>query len=313
MPTLSVGLPVYNGARYLARTLDLLLAQDYRDFELIVSDNGSTDATAEICRTYARQDARIRYVRNESNQGATWNYRRVFELARGEFFKWAASDDECCPTLFRRCMQLMESSPDTVSLVYPQTEFIDENGSAIRPVFNPGWDHVATTARHPHQRLRHVLRRLLHGVPIYGIIRMSFLRQTRPFGRVAADWVKVAELAMLGEILEVPEVLFRYRIHSGSSVYVTAGWRELLAWHDPSSRQRLSLLPQGCVLVLEYLRSDSHLPLSPLDRWRCFAVACTTPPWRGLTMKLASLSGPARIRMHQATGWAWLTRGGSTR
>ena len=310
-PSLSVGLPVYNGAKYLARTLDLLLAQDYDNFELIISDNGSTDGTADICRRYAERDARIRYVRNESNRGATWNFRRVFELAQGECFKWAASDDECHPTMFRRCMEVMEHSPDTVSLVYPQCEFIDEAGSVIRPVFNPLWDHVFTAARHPHQRLRHVLRRLLHGVSFYGIIRTSFLRQTRPFGQIAADWVKVAELAMLGVIVEVPEVLFRYRIHSGSSVYVTRNWRELIVWHDPNSRGWLLLLPQGGAFMLEYLKSIKHLPLSPFDRWRCYAVACTTPPGRGLKLWLASISGPARIRLRQVTGWTWLTRGGS--
>jgi glycosyltransferase involved in cell wall biosynthesis len=309
-PRLSIGLPVFNGAKYLARTLDLLLAQDYGDFELIISDNGSTDETSAICQSYAQRDARIRYVRNESNLGATWNFRRVFELSRGEFFKWAASDDECHPAMIRRCMEVIESLPDTVSLVYPQFEFIDQNGTVIRPSFNPIWDHVSTTARHPHQRLRHVLLRVLHGVAFYGIIRTSFLRQTRPFGQIAADWIKLAELAMLGGIVEVPEVLFRYRIHPESSVYVTRNWRELIAWHDPAARRWISLLPQGCAFMLEYLKSVHHLPLSLLDRSRCYAVACTTPPWRGSIKWLASISGPARIRLWQATGWSWLTRGG---
>jgi len=312
-PRLSVGLPVYNGAKYLARTLDLLLAQDYRDFELIISDNGSTDFTPEICRSYAQRDDRIRYSRSESNQGATWNFRRVFELAQGEFFKWAASDDECCPGMLLRCMELMERSPSTVSLVYPGFEFIDENGSIISPVFNPVWDHVSTAARHPHQRLRHVLLRLLHGMAFYGVIRTSILRRATPFGSVAADWVKIAELAMLGQILEVPEVLFRYRIHPGSSVYVTSSWRRLLAWHDPKARNWRSRLPKSVVFMLEYLNSAHDLPLSPIDRWRCYAVACTTPPWRGLMMWLASISGPVRIRMRRATGWTWLTRGGDAR
>src|SRR4051794_3298661 len=92
-PKLSIGLPVYNGENFLAHAVDSILAQDFRDFELIISDNASTDRTAEICRGYAESDPRVRYVRFETNQGGSRNFCYVFELARGEYFKWAAHDD----------------------------------------------------------------------------------------------------------------------------------------------------------------------------------------------------------------------------
>ena len=68
-PLLSIGLPVYNGERFLAQALDCLLAQTFRDFEIIISDNASTDRTPEICRAYARRDPRVRYVCNQRNLG----------------------------------------------------------------------------------------------------------------------------------------------------------------------------------------------------------------------------------------------------
>lgn len=106
-PKLSIGLPVYNGEKYLPDALDDLLGQDYEDFELIISSNASTDGTDEICREYASKDRRVSHSRNDCNIGATPNWNRVAQLAHGEFFKWAMHDDECDRTLFnwRRLMR----------------------------------------------------------------------------------------------------------------------------------------------------------------------------------------------------------------
>src|SRR5436190_16408814 len=103
-PTVSIGLPVYNGEKYLPGTLDSLLSQDHEDLELIISNNASTDRTEEICREAAARDPRVRYYRNGTNIGATPNWHRVLALARGEFFKWAMHDDECETSMVRRCL-----------------------------------------------------------------------------------------------------------------------------------------------------------------------------------------------------------------
>src|SRR3954471_8256298 len=103
-PLLSIGLSVYNGEPFIREALDSLLSQTFRDFELIVSDNASTDGTSEICEAYAARDSRVRYYRNEKNMGAGWNTRRVFSLARGQYFKWAACDDICAPEFLERCI-----------------------------------------------------------------------------------------------------------------------------------------------------------------------------------------------------------------
>ncbi|MGK2855732.1 MAG: glycosyltransferase family 2 protein, partial [Thermoanaerobaculia bacterium] len=92
-PQLTIGMPVYNGARYIREALDSLLGQTFRDFEIFISDNASTDATPEICEEYRRRDARIRVVRQSENRGLLSNFRAVLEGARGDMFTWAAADD----------------------------------------------------------------------------------------------------------------------------------------------------------------------------------------------------------------------------
>ena len=113
-PRVSIGLPVYNGERFLARAIDSLLAQDFVDFELVISDNASTDGTGEISRDYAARDPRIRYHRNERNIGAVGNFNRTLDLASGEYFKWAAHDDWCAPQFLGRCVEVLDDDPSTV-------------------------------------------------------------------------------------------------------------------------------------------------------------------------------------------------------
>src|SRR5260370_23324994 len=163
LPRVSVGLPVFNGERYLARALGCLLAQDYQDFELIVSDNASTDATESICREYAARDPRLRYHRNETNIGASPNYNRVFGLARGEFFKWASHDDECHPSLVRRCLEKFEHAPAAAVLVFPRAEMIDETG---RVLFSSP-DAISSSSSRPFVRLSKVLFRSSYAHPLW--------------------------------------------------------------------------------------------------------------------------------------------------
>src|SRR6516225_12321661 len=127
-PKVSIGLPVFNGEQYLAAALDSILRQDYEDFELIISDNASEDGTAAICREAAELDRRVRYSRVEINCGAAPNFRRVFQLAKGAYFKWAADDDICLPGFLRRCVETIERAPSSVVLVYPRVERINAKG-----------------------------------------------------------------------------------------------------------------------------------------------------------------------------------------
>ena len=125
-----MGLLVYNGEQYLAETIDSLLAQTFEDFELVISDNASTDATAEICRSYAERDSRIRYIRQAENIGAMGNFNFLFSQARGRYFKWAAADDLVAPTFLTRCIEFLDTQPDYV-LCHTRTVTIGANGMEL--------------------------------------------------------------------------------------------------------------------------------------------------------------------------------------
>jgi glycosyltransferase involved in cell wall biosynthesis len=302
-PALSIGLPVYNGQRYLSKALHSLLNQDFEDFELIISDNGSTDGTEIICREAAARDRRVRYVRSDQNRGATWNFRRVFELSRGEFFKYAAYDDECYPTMLRRCMEAMIAGGPEVALVYTESEVIDENSEIIPRDVSPRWDGIATSAQNACVRLWHVLWWVLHGQATYGVIRSSFLRRLRPCGPVADDWVRLAQLAMLGKIVEIPEVLFRLRRHAANSWNGTNTVKQVLRWHNPEMSWPEKALPYRIVIIVEHIKSVSHLPLTLTEKMSCMPVACFTPPLRNFWIWALRKTGPLRKELRVATGW----------
>ena len=129
-PTVSVVITSYNYGRYIAAAIESVLSQDFRDFELIISDNASTDATPSIAAAYAARDSRVRYLRNETDRGAAYNYNRVTELSRGRYIRHAAHDDVLAPTNLERCVELLEADP-SIALAYPQMSRIDENGHVI--------------------------------------------------------------------------------------------------------------------------------------------------------------------------------------
>ena len=146
VPRLSIGLPVYNGGRYLADSLDALLGQSYEDFELIISDNASTDDTSEICRHYESQDARIRYCRQARNIGLSPNHNFVVEAAQGELFKWASYDDLYARELLERCVEALDERPDVV-LAHSWTAHIDESDAVFAAPVYPLTSDAATSAR----------------------------------------------------------------------------------------------------------------------------------------------------------------------
>lgn len=130
-PRLSIGLPVFNGDKFLNKAIDSLLAQTFEDFELIISDNASTDKTEEICRTYAEKDQRIRYYRNEKNIGCARNFNRVFKLSSAEYFKWAAHDDLHAPNFLMKCVEVLDQNPSVI-LCHSQVYIIDEYGKFLQ-------------------------------------------------------------------------------------------------------------------------------------------------------------------------------------
>jgi hypothetical protein len=185
-----------------------LLGQDYPNLELIVSDNASTDGSERICRSYAQKDSRLRFHRNERDLGAISNFNQVFDMARGEYFMWAAFDDLRDPRYVSACVNLLQSRPDAV-LCCTEIRFIDEDGIEMEvPQHLIGIRPAGTSAG---ERLRQVAR-AEHWYDFYGLGRVAALRQTR---RAVTTWgfdgVVLLELCLRGPVLLVPEPLFSYR------------------------------------------------------------------------------------------------------
>ena len=275
-PEVSVGLPVYNGERYLANALERLLGQEFGDFELIISDNASTDGTEEICRVFAGKDRRIRYFRNEKNIGLAANHNRTFELSKGTYFKWAAHDDDFPSTMLARFVKEFRGAPPSVVVVYSHCEYINEGGEVV----GINSDRVNKNDPWPHKRLAHLLRNInMYNSP-YGLIRASALRQTRLNGLYpGSDYVLMSELAMLGVFIEIPEALLRIRQHSGRTFTANKNKKALRELFAPGEVDRFSLVSIRTRMELEVVRSALVLPLSPRDRVLCTAVAVVKPHW----------------------------------
>ena len=267
-PRLSIGLPVYNGAQFLCSALDSILNQDYTDLELIISDNASTDQTPEICRRYAAKDRRISYHRNPENIGASGNYNRVFELARGEFFKWASHDDQCHPSFVRRCLERLLQEPASTVLVHTRADIIDEFGRFQEH----SSDAISSSSSWPHIRLAKVISSVRFGHALWGVIRAEALRKTRLMGVIEADLVLLAELALQGELFEIPDVLYSQRRHPGCAIPTHQSAKALLAWHDPSRADDRILLPHWERVYVQYIKGVRHARLRSVDRLLCYGT-----------------------------------------
>jgi Glycosyl transferase family 2 len=212
-PRVSIGVPVRNGARFLGQTLDSLLAQTYKDFELIISDNASTDETETICQSFAARDRRVRYHRSSQNLGAAHNINYLFQQARGEYFKLAAADDLHQPDYVARCLDVLEHD-SAVVLAYARTRFIDENGAPLA-YSDPGFNLQSDSAE---ERLRYCIFAGHWVNAIFGVIRAKALAKTQLLPKYAGgDYHFLGELALAGKFVEIPETLFLRRLHPGAS------------------------------------------------------------------------------------------------
>jgi len=275
-PRVSVGVPVRNGERFLERQLDSLLAQDFVDFELVISDNASTDGTEEICRRYAAGDARVRYHRTEENHGLAWNHNRTFELAEAPYFKWAAHDDEHEPTYLSRCVQVLDADPSVICC-HSASVVIDEDGN-VREHW-PARERIASPATHV--RLNEMLRPHPVGL-MYGVMRVDALRRTglhRPFPD--SDHAFLAELALLGRLVEVPEPLFRKRDHAdnGPTGRPDSGSKWTYFAGRTAGRRTLPGWPLTSEMVRIIARSDTEGMERALC-WRAFAIWMLRKPPR---------------------------------
>jgi glycosyltransferase involved in cell wall biosynthesis len=255
---------VYNGERYLRKTLDSLLSQTYPDFEVIISDNASSDGTQEVCEEYAARDRRIRYHRNGQNLGAARNFNCVFERSRGEYFKWAAHDDLCAPRFLSSCVQALEDDPNAV-LSFSKMEVIDEDGRNLR---QPEYEFDASSGE-AHERFRAVVLRRHGCESVFGVVRASILEATPLIGNyIASDRVLLSELALRGRFQRVEEPLFLHRDHPGRSVKFLHLHAKATVWFDPNRAGEIPL--PNVRLFFQHLSAIRRSPIGWGQRVRCY-------------------------------------------
>ena len=262
-------MPVYNGEAFIEEALDSLLAQTYADFELIISDNASTDRTESICRDYVARDPRVRYYRLEDNLGAVPNFNRVFELSDCEYFKWAAVDDVCAVTFLARCVETLDSD-SSIAWCHTRSTHIDANGCQLDDSDAVDVSYADREAESAHERFRAVLFDNNNGcLDSYGLIRSHVIQRTPLYlPYYGAEKLFIAELALHGRYQEVPEELFFPRVHAGGSGNLETA-AEQQAFMNTRGRRfewiRFKLL-KG------YVDAVLRAKLPPSERVRCLLV-----------------------------------------
>jgi glycosyltransferase involved in cell wall biosynthesis len=221
----SLGLPVYNGENFIAQAIQSLLDQDFEDFELVITDNASTDRTAEICQAFTGRDERIRYFRNEHNLGAGPNFNRAFELSCGTYFKWCAHDDLISSNFLKEAVRALDENADAV-IAYPTLQGIDRHGvmTSFKEEALPDMKGLSPASR---------FQMLLPGhgcdAVVFGLWRRSALVLTSLHeSYYGSDRALLAEMALLGEFVRVPNTVLYNRDHPTRSVNLHNS--ERLAW-----------------------------------------------------------------------------------
>lgn len=264
-PRVSIGLTVFNSERYLDECIQSLLAQTFEDFELIISDNASTDRTREIALAYARRDKRISYLRNRTNIGVAGNFNQVFRLSSGEFFKWAAYDDLCAPDFLRCCVDILDCDPGVV-LAYPRTVGIDEYGRAtLRNA--PGPD---LTSVDPAVRFARIMQAPFWTTSLFGVIRAEVMSRTGLMpSNAAGDHVLLAELSLHGRFCEIAAEGFFNRDHSARTFTKSSIVRRAQQV-DPRLGRNPFVLRFG--QIGSYVSTIRRAPLNRRARMRCYVA-----------------------------------------
>lgn len=206
VPQVSIGMPVYNGEPFIREALDSLIAQTFTDFELIISDNASSDGTEAICREYAARDARIRYVRQPENRGAAANFAFVLDEAVGQYFMWASADD-----IWSRgwCELLISRLKRDADICFGESVMINENGLLMEHLANKRkpW-YMALNS----QVLRQIIFYIYPGglgkaMPMYSIFKRNIL--TKEFHKTRLDADYGPDTILLFSILKKNSINFQ--------------------------------------------------------------------------------------------------------
>jgi glycosyltransferase involved in cell wall biosynthesis len=281
-PPISVGVPVYNGEKYLRVALDALLKQTFADFEIIICDNASTDATQAIAQEYAARDPRIRYVRSAKNIGANGNFHYVFTLARGQYFQWNSVDDYFAPVYLEKCKAVLDSDAGAV-LCCAKVSVIDEAGAIIEQS-KDAQELPQTSAA---ERFKQKFAQDSRNNTLYGLIRSEVLRKTKVVENyTGSDNVLMEHLALYGRFREVPDYLFFRRTHPDAFTYAPTieRIRQFYAPEAASGGGKFGLVASRH--IFEYARIISSTPIPLADRAALVSFLLRTAWWKkGVMLK----------------------------
>jgi len=266
-PWLSIGMPVYNGEKYIREALDSLLAQSFTDFELIISDNASSDGTERICRDYAARDERVQYVRHAKNRGAIRNFQFLLDYVHGEYFMWAAHDDVWDAEWVANLLPIARMHQ---CLAYGYVQSIDKNGGKIHHPAN--FQKYEFTGNRFFRRCKYFFSPDFRGKanPIYGIMPLHALRElgisALNDANSGSDMIFLYELLNRMEIRHGGEVFLYKRIpcqsaageiiaeHHNESIAVRAAAIIKQAFAGPmlGEYMKRSTLPESLCLIVCY-------------------------------------------------------------
>jgi glycosyltransferase involved in cell wall biosynthesis len=205
-PLVTVGVPTFNSGLFVRESLESLASQDYRNLQIIVSDDGSTDDTAAICAEFAARDPRFRLSRGP-HLGERHNFNSLLALAQGEYFMWAADHDLRDARYISACVAALESDREAV-LAYSRTMLIDKDGNELGPMD----DVLVITQHRPLDRYRRIIWHLEWCNAIYGVMRRDAIARTGGYGPTPGpDHLVLAKMAIQGTFIQLDEPLFYRR------------------------------------------------------------------------------------------------------
>jgi len=271
-PLVTIGLPVFNRERFIRQSIESLLNQTFRDFDLIISDNASTDNTGKICEEYARKDSRVRYFRNAENIGNPRNFNRVFSLSQSPYLKWSTSDDYWAPTMIERALEVMEADR-SIALCYPKTILVDQEGENPRPYE----DNLHLVGDDPKERFIQLLSQIRLAHQHTGLIRAESLSRTHMLGDYpGSDVVLLAELTLYGKFFEIPERLYFRRFHEESGSWLRNS-------REHQARFYLSANSKVCMnrwrRYLGLMSAVHTAPVGLRDRWLLYSYVGRLMRW----------------------------------
>jgi glycosyltransferase involved in cell wall biosynthesis len=278
-PEISIGMPVYNGERYISEAIESILNQSFPNFELIICDNSSTDSTREICEFYAERDGRIRYIRHEENIGGPRNWNYAFSCAKAPYFKWAPANDTIHLDMLAQCKEVLDGRPDVV-VCFPRTILVDEKGKLLEYYAHD--DALNLQSDSPFDRFLTLMTNIQLNNAQCGLLRTDILRKTGLEGIYErGDIGLMAELSLHGKFYCLAEYL-SYRRMSANTFTTRLSQTDLAKFIEPGRKKKLDF--SEWKFQLGILRSISRSPIRLSQKIRLFLLRIKVMFWNKRTL-----------------------------